>query len=73
MADRQLLKFTPVGSLTWVTNERSTVLQLGNQDFEDFAFSARTDLEWLNEHMADIFERTQVYVWTGKMNPRGYH
>jgi len=62
MAGRPISKIAPVGSMTWITNERATIRQLGEQDFEDFTFSARGELEWLNEHMADIFERSQVYV-----------
>ncbi|KAG0635132.1 hypothetical protein HOY80DRAFT_1140130 [Tuber brumale] len=60
MAGRPISKIAPVGSMTWITNERTTIGQLGGQDFEDFTFSARGELEWLNEHMADIFERSQV-------------
>lgn len=60
MAARQTTKPTTIGSFSWIANERSTVQQLGEQDVEDFAFSARNDLEWLNEHMADIFERNHV-------------
>ncbi|PUU83802.1 hypothetical protein B9Z19DRAFT_962479 [Tuber borchii] len=60
MAGRPISKIAPVGSMTWITNERATIRQLGEQDFEDFTFSARGELEWLNEHMADIFERSQV-------------
>ncbi|KAG0137891.1 hypothetical protein HOY82DRAFT_319040 [Tuber indicum] len=60
MAGRPISKIAPVGSMTWITNERTTMRQLGGQDFEDFTFSARGELEWLNEHMADIFERSQV-------------
>ncbi|RPA98461.1 hypothetical protein L873DRAFT_1790261 [Choiromyces venosus 120613-1] len=60
MAGRPISKIAPVGSMTWITNEHTTIRQLGEQDFEDFAFSARGELEWLNEHMADIFERSQV-------------
>ncbi|RPB10884.1 hypothetical protein P167DRAFT_236595 [Morchella conica CCBAS932] len=51
-----------VGSVSWIANERSTVQQLGDQDMEDFAFAARNDLEWLNEHMAEIFERNNLDV-----------
>jgi hypothetical protein len=51
-----------VGSVSWIANERSTVQQLGDQDMEDFAFAARNDLEWLNEHMAEIFERNNLYA-----------
>lgn len=60
MAARQATKSVPVGSFNWIANERALIRQHEEQDIEDFAFSARNDLEWLNEHMADIFERNQV-------------
>lgn len=60
MTTRQTAKPAPVGSHNWVANERALIRQHEEQDVEDFAFSARNDLEWLNEHMADIFERNQV-------------
>lgn len=36
------------------------------QESEDFGFSARNELEWLNEHMADIFAKDQMYVLKGR-------
>lgn len=55
-------KLTPVGSMDWVVAERAAARQLEEQDIEDFAFMARTELEWLNEHMAEVFERDQLYA-----------
>lgn len=63
MTARQTAKPAPVGSHNWVANERALIRQHEEQDIEDFAFSARNDLEWLNEHMVDIFERNQVWVY----------
>jgi hypothetical protein len=60
MAARQTTKPAAVGSFSWIANERALIRQHEEQDIEDFVFSARSDLEWLNEHMADIFERNQV-------------
>lgn len=53
-------KAPPVGSAQWVANERTQASQFIDQETEDFAFSVRNDLEWLNEHMADIFSKTQL-------------
>lgn len=50
----------PVGSAQWMHDEHDQVLQFGVQEAEDFAFAARNEVEWLNEHMADIFTKTQV-------------
>lgn len=55
-------KLTPVGSMDWVVAERAAARQLEEQDIEDFAFMARTELEWLNEHMAEVFERDQFDI-----------
>jgi hypothetical protein len=49
-----------VGSTSWIAEERSTALQLVNTEAEEFSFSARNDVDWLNEHMAEIFSKNQV-------------
>ncbi|KAI9891954.1 MAG: hypothetical protein M1814_002148 [Vezdaea aestivalis] len=52
----------PVGSSAWIAAERENALQFEAQDVEDFTYAARNDVEWLNEHMADIFSRNQIEV-----------
>lgn len=54
----------PVGSAQWVQDENRQISQFGIQEIEDFNFSARNEVEWLNEHMADIFSKNQVYDLT---------
>lgn len=49
-----------VGSAAWIAEERSSASQLAEGEAEDFAFLARNDVEWLNEHMAEIFSKNQV-------------
>lgn len=49
-----------VGSTSWITEERTAALQLVNAEAEEFSFSARNDVDWLNEHMAEIFSKNQV-------------
>jgi len=49
-----------VGSASWITEERTAALQLVNAEAEEFSFSARNDVDWLNEHMAEIFSKNQV-------------
>lgn len=44
-----------IGSAQWVLDERQHSQELVAQELEDFGFSVRNELEWLNEHMADIF------------------
>ena len=52
----------PVGSAQWIQDENDQVAQFCAQEAEDFAFSARNEVEWLNEHMAEIFNKSQVNV-----------
>jgi hypothetical protein len=49
-----------VGSAAWVAEERSTALQFAQSEIEEFSFSARNEVEWLNEHMAEIFSENQM-------------
>ncbi|KAI5921575.1 hypothetical protein F4810DRAFT_702242 [Camillea tinctor] len=51
-----------VGSSQWITEERSSATQIAQSEVEEFSFSARNDLDWLNEHMADIFSENQINV-----------
>lgn len=50
-----------VGSAQWINDENDQVSQFCTQEAEDFAFSARNEVEWLNEHMVEIFSKNQVY------------
>jgi len=45
----------------WIQDENRQINQFAAQEVEDFMFSARNEVEWLNEHMADIFSKSQVY------------
>ncbi|KAF2149413.1 hypothetical protein K461DRAFT_296884 [Myriangium duriaei CBS 260.36] len=51
-----------VGSSQWVKEEREQMARLIDQDVEEFGYSARNELEWLNEHMAEIFSSNQMNV-----------
>lgn len=51
-----------MGSMEWINDENLQVEGHCEQESEDFGFSARNELEWLNEHMADIFAKDQMYV-----------
>ena len=50
-----------IGSQQWINDENAQVTQICTQEAEDFVFSARNEVEWLNEHMAEIFSKDQVY------------
>lgn len=53
-------KVPPVGSASWILNERQQASQFVEQEAEEFSFSVRNEVEWLNEHMAEIFTRGQL-------------
>ncbi|ORY03833.1 hypothetical protein BCR34DRAFT_492048 [Clohesyomyces aquaticus] len=65
-------KIPPIGSAQWILDERHQSNDLVSQELEDFGFSVRNELEWLNEHMADIFaydgqNNLEVYKTPGKL------
>ncbi|KAF5852936.1 hypothetical protein GGP41_001509 [Bipolaris sorokiniana] len=47
-------KAPTIGSAGWILEERNQANTLVAQELEDFGFSVRNELEWLNEHMFDI-------------------
>lgn len=51
-----------VGSAPWVTEERASALQIADTEVEEFTYSARNEMDWLNEHMAEIFSENQMQV-----------
>lgn len=53
-------KAQPVGSAQWVQSERDQARQFIDQEVEEFSFSVRNELEWLDEHLGDIFSRNQM-------------
>ena len=59
---RHTARPAPVGSLAWISTEHQTYADIEAQDAEDFAYSARNEMEWLNEHMEDIFDRNVLYA-----------
>ncbi len=61
MAAVRLTMQAPVGSVQWILDEEDFANQFVRQEVDDFAFSAYNELEWLNEHMAEVFNRTELY------------
>lgn len=51
-----------VGSAAWVGEERASALEIVQSEVEEFSFSAHNEVEWLNEHMAAIFNENEVFV-----------
>ncbi|PSN73691.1 hypothetical protein BS50DRAFT_193260 [Corynespora cassiicola Philippines] len=65
-------KAPAIGSAAWLVEERHQSNDLVAQEVEDFGFSVRNELEWLNEHMADIFAQNgqnnlDVFKTPGKL------
>jgi hypothetical protein len=48
-------KAAPIGSSQWIQNEREQGGDFVEQELEEFGYSVRNEMEWLNEHMAEIF------------------
>jgi len=53
-------KAAAVGSAAWVAAEKENVLQLLQQEKDEIIFPVQHEVEWLNEHMAEIFSRSHV-------------
>jgi hypothetical protein len=51
-----------VGSAAWIAEERDSALTISQSEIEEFSFSARNEMDWLNEHMAEIFSENQMCV-----------
>jgi hypothetical protein len=52
-----------VGSAAWIAEERSSALQIAQSEVEEFSYSVRNELDWLNEHMAGIFDENETYAF----------
>lgn len=52
----------PIGSKEWIAAEKENVQMLVNQEMEEVEYPARHEMEWLNEHMAEIFRGSSLYV-----------
>ncbi|KAG2417955.1 hypothetical protein HFD88_001054 [Aspergillus terreus] len=62
----------PVGSAAWIATEKENFQQLVNQEMEEVEYPVRHEMDWLNEHMAEIFSNnqfnfTEAFKTPGKM------
>jgi hypothetical protein len=55
MASRSKAKAPAIGTAGWILQERHQANDAVAQELEEFGFLVRNELEWLNEHMADVF------------------
>ena len=60
MATKRANPRLQVGSSAWISEERSSATKISETEAEEFMFSARNEVDWLNEHMAEIFSENQV-------------
>ncbi|KOC17810.1 inner centromere protein [Aspergillus flavus AF70] len=49
----------PVGSAAWISTEKENFTNLLNQEMEEVEYPVRHEMDWLNEHMAEIFSNNQ--------------
>ncbi|KIW93756.1 uncharacterized protein Z519_05071 [Cladophialophora bantiana CBS 173.52] len=55
-------KGTAVGSVSWIAAEKENALHLLQSEKEEVIYPAQHQLEWLNEHMAEIFNKSCLDV-----------
>ena len=55
-------KAANIGSAQWIQKEREQGEEFVEQELEEFGYSVRNEMEWLNEHMAEIFSTNAMYV-----------
>ncbi|KAH3984948.1 hypothetical protein HBH98_043180 [Parastagonospora nodorum] len=64
-------KAPAIGSAGWILEERHQANALVAQELEDFGFSVRNELEWLNAHMSEVLANGQynleVFKTPGKL------
>lgn len=61
MAPKSKVMAPAIGSVSWLDQENQQLAQFSAQEADDFAISVRNELDFLNEHMADIFSKNQMY------------
>ncbi|KAJ5174231.1 uncharacterized protein N7482_000108 [Penicillium canariense] len=62
----------PVGSAAWIQAEKENMAELVEQELEEVEYPVRHEMDWLNEHMTEIFSKgqanfTDVFKTPGKM------
>lgn len=45
----------PAGSAPWIVQERQFAMDMIEDQSETFSYAVRNEMEWLHEHMAEIF------------------
>ncbi|KIW23970.1 uncharacterized protein PV07_09712 [Cladophialophora immunda] len=55
-------KGAAVGSVSWIAAEKENAFNLLRNEKEEVIYPAQHQLEWLNEHMAEIFNKSHLDV-----------
>ncbi|KAK5732522.1 hypothetical protein LTR17_010461 [Elasticomyces elasticus] len=53
-------KSAPTGSAPWIQSEREQAARMIDEEAEEFQYGVRNELEWLNEHMGEVFSQANV-------------
>jgi len=59
-----------IGTMQWIQSETEQAEAFIQQEVEEFEYSVRNDLEWLNEHMAEVLSEGGVYVMGIRLDAR---
>jgi hypothetical protein len=51
-----------IGSSPWINAEKENMAQLLEQEKDELVYPAQHEMEWLNEHMTEIFSKRQLYL-----------
>lgn len=49
-----------VASAPWISEERNTAMQFIDQEIDEFTFAVRNEMDWLNEHMLEVFDENRA-------------
>ena len=50
----------PVGSAAWIATEKENMAEMVQQEMEEVEYPVRHEMDWLNEHMNEIFSNGQT-------------
>jgi hypothetical protein len=50
-----------IASTPWISGERSAAIGFIEQEIDEFTFAVRNELDWLNEHMLEVFDENRKW------------
>ena len=51
-----------VGNIDWIRQQSDVVFNFVYNDVEDFAYAARRDIEWIDEHMTELLNQETTNI-----------